>query len=606
MMKATLKRGSRKKSSQAPTTAPTPPVLPAAPPPMPVAAPAPMALPSESVRDEGSRRSLPPPDQPSAAEVALTNKNYRLAKELSELRVRHREECKNVTRLTMENMNLASRCREAISHVAMLKKELALHQKRAKESLALQRAQNQRMASNLSEASRLSRSFSDDSQGLNESARSDTMERVLAMDPPPPPARSQDPPAAAHQREKNSIEEDGEDTGDDTEDDTVVETARRGRSVLDVVESLSERAASPPKVFSTPNRPREGRWTPRIDDAPGSEPPSFFPKSASPSGPSSPFRRNYNEEFPTDIQPQRTPSKSTPSQESRGVITMNSIDAFEASFNTTFPDSFPKDGSSARKKKTSTEIYNPFAPSPARKPDRGTPPSPEPAMERNASTGSSRANDPPLVHSPEVVRTARLADTEPFSQPNQYQTPTKRSSEPAAVSSAEPPRPQKVASSESRARYEKAMQPRPEPVDCNSTHSSSNHSSHSNQSAALAQGSPSSLLQRIQERRKQRESGDAPDPSPRMLAPPSPFHTATTTTTTTSTPSPAPTPSEEPATTARTISARLNAIKRRTKQPISYAEPALNTKLRQGDTFFPKDEATNPAIVVSPEQYKVQ
>ncbi|KAL7563906.1 hypothetical protein ACA910_008038 [Epithemia clementina (nom. ined.)] len=58
-------------------------------------------------------------------EAALTAKNYRLAKELSELRVRHREETKNVNRLTMENMNLASRCRGAISHVAMLKKELA-------------------------------------------------------------------------------------------------------------------------------------------------------------------------------------------------------------------------------------------------------------------------------------------------------------------------------------------------------------------------------------------------------------------------------------------------------------------------------------------------
>ena len=39
-------------------------------------------------------------------EAALTAKNYRLAKELSELRVRHREECKNVTRLTMENVRM--------------------------------------------------------------------------------------------------------------------------------------------------------------------------------------------------------------------------------------------------------------------------------------------------------------------------------------------------------------------------------------------------------------------------------------------------------------------------------------------------------------------
>jgi hypothetical protein len=87
----------------------------------------------------------------------------------SDLRVRHRDETKNVTRLTMENvshikcclcfsletalvlthlkyfpflqMNLASRCREAISHVAMLKKELEMHQRRAADALAMQRQQ---------------------------------------------------------------------------------------------------------------------------------------------------------------------------------------------------------------------------------------------------------------------------------------------------------------------------------------------------------------------------------------------------------------------------------------------------------------------------------
>lgn len=43
--------------------------------------------------------------------------------------MRHREETGVVSRLTMENMNLATRCREAISQVAALKKELAMYQK---------------------------------------------------------------------------------------------------------------------------------------------------------------------------------------------------------------------------------------------------------------------------------------------------------------------------------------------------------------------------------------------------------------------------------------------------------------------------------------------
>lgn len=53
--------------------------------------------------------------------------------------MRHREETRVVSRLTMENMNLASRCREAISQVAALKKELVVYQKRQSEWGTLQR-----------------------------------------------------------------------------------------------------------------------------------------------------------------------------------------------------------------------------------------------------------------------------------------------------------------------------------------------------------------------------------------------------------------------------------------------------------------------------------
>lgn len=74
-----------------------------------------------------------------AANNALNQKNHRLAKELSDLRVRHREETKVVSRLTMENMNLASRCREAISQVATLKKEVVVYQKRQSEWGTLQK-----------------------------------------------------------------------------------------------------------------------------------------------------------------------------------------------------------------------------------------------------------------------------------------------------------------------------------------------------------------------------------------------------------------------------------------------------------------------------------
>ena len=67
-----------------------------------------------SFRNNQKKETTPSPEkqqpknqsQMTADEAALTAKNYRLAKELSELRVRHREESKTVTKLTMENVRL--------------------------------------------------------------------------------------------------------------------------------------------------------------------------------------------------------------------------------------------------------------------------------------------------------------------------------------------------------------------------------------------------------------------------------------------------------------------------------------------------------------------
>lgn len=132
----TRSRSRRKATQNGPGTPGTPNDANVSPPPPSAGAPAPASV---ATNDQPRRK-------PTQEEAALTAKNYRLAKELSELRVRHRDETKAVTRLTMENMNLASRCREALSHVAMLKKELAMHQRRAAEALALQRQQSQRMS----------------------------------------------------------------------------------------------------------------------------------------------------------------------------------------------------------------------------------------------------------------------------------------------------------------------------------------------------------------------------------------------------------------------------------------------------------------------------
>lgn len=665
-------------------------------------------------------------------------------------------------------MNLASRCREAISHVAMLKKELAHHQKRAQEALKFQREQTQRMASNLSaEVSKLSFSQSSgDSQSANSNNNSpernnnhntskSEMERVLAnMDPPPPPPpprgsttppRPQtvvvgDPPATHHDDddEKSSPiirtvsprDEFNSDVGSSDEDETVDESRRQGRSVLDVVESLSDlsspmhslsspdsksehpprvystpdsKSELPPRVYSTPNRNRkEDRWTPQIDEAPGnvgkdSEGLTLFPHSASPTVVGHGKHRNYNEDFPSDIVPHPSSSHSTRAnaadldsayvedddddedaegsfyhatsppptrlQKYNGMITMNSIDAFEASFDTTFPSTFARkdSGSSSKSSRespqsSSTEIYNPFAPSPARSTERAIPATP-PSHHYNDNEGSPN---------PEILRTSNLSGgSQPWINENntQYSTPPKDGRRPETNAYGEPIRPHKTPSEEARARYEKALQPR------NAAGSNSSQASATTTDAVVplqidapeqkpggflqSATSPSRFLSRIHQRRKHNKDHgkDAPpdpedqeysqqySPTEALLSQenvaPSHRHSADQTSW-----RQLPSRSKSNGNSSRSTTphrrdheveekcfegqepppeingrpggmvARLSALKKRrsVKQPVSYAEPALNTKIRQGHSYFPKsstsaDAADSPQPrIVTPEQ----
>lgn len=514
-------------------------------------------------------------------------------------------------------MNLASRCREAISHVAMLKKELAMHQKQAQEAIRFQREQTQRMASNLStEVSRLSASYSSENYSPESTPdRRAEMERVLATTPPPPPP----PPRATVQASDNQkVSEESsnprtvsprEDIGtvsnDSSEDDdTVHSISRKGRSVLDVVESLSESPPPkpesntgptlnnvlPPRMYSTPNRQRKGdRWTPHIDDAPGSieKEKTLFPHTASPKVP------NYNEEFPSDIMQVASSSSHhrsgislgldddddedyTPSptllDRHSGFITMNSIDAFEASFDTAFPSNF----SSSRRLSSEKEIYNPFDASPAR------------------SIPRSRKDTSPESFSPRAH----------FSTPPKERTPNKE---------AEPPRPQKTPSSEARSRYEKAMQPRSQEKSISTTDAVAPEKE---KSGFLKGSSPSNFLKRIQKRRQSKDDGSSIEYS---SSDGSPSNSSTKQENVAPTAQPqsqraAPAAAELPLknSTASSASnskpegrpggmvARLHSLKQRraVKQPVSYAEPSLNTKIRQGHTYFPKE----PLRTVTPEQ----
>ncbi len=533
-------------------------------------------------------------------------------------------------------MNLASRCREAISHVAMLKNELSMHQTRAQEALKFQREQTQRMASNLSaDLSRLSQSFESGSTSSSPDRKTE-MQRVLStISPPPPPpprtpAKVEDPPEEKFV-DQEEFHVDGLVSSD--EEDTVEDTLHR-RSVLDVVESLSDSPPSkPPQVYSTPNRNRkEDRWTPNIDSAPGQKERdpngmTLFPKSASPKVGGSLRQRNYNEEFPSDMLPQpsstahrtnaglagklseddeedcygiSSPTTTGILDRHSGMITLNSIDAFEASFDTTFPSTFAQSRSS-RETRT-TEIYNPFAPSPARSIGRVSP-----------ATPPSQSRDEEI--SPAVVRTANTSSGSPFATPPtyrpdydsddslQYETPPKDRPSPERTPNGEPTRPHKTASAEARARYEKALQPRG--ANSNDSQASATTAnavapfeSDAHKSGGFHIGSPSNLLKRIQERRKQKEQS-MEEKTPEQNRSPRQENTILQVE-----------EKEEHYFDERrdqgtpeslSVLSRFSVMKNRrlVKQPVSYAEPPLNTKIRQGHSYFPKSDEPR---IVTPEQ----
>ena len=89
-----MKRGSRKKQPQAAHQLQQPQL------------PVVMDHDNDYTLSRPKQQQQPPPRRQTNEEVAaLTTKNYKLAKELADLRVRYRDESKNVTRLTMENVS---------------------------------------------------------------------------------------------------------------------------------------------------------------------------------------------------------------------------------------------------------------------------------------------------------------------------------------------------------------------------------------------------------------------------------------------------------------------------------------------------------------------
>lgn len=385
-------------------------------------------------------------------------------------------------------MNLASRCREAISHVSMLKKELTMHQRRAAEALALQRQESQSLRESTEPLKPIAVLSPRNSKLKTDvAAEMERMDRLMAVHAPPPPPPIPPPPR-------------------------------------DVIAPRAKENGSPRgEFFSDYN---EEKKSPSEDMVPVSfNTKPIFPHSASPRVTDRDRESDYNEAFPDDLPPSTRKKKlhssifkdspdeiseieseagsvtSTSAAEARKTI-MSSLDAFEASFATDFPESFsgsPKEG------EQQTVVYNPFAPSPQRNPDQMEPSAAEIAKARNApappqippsnkksseadevvkellpprlstprpttmensnhSTNSSTAPSTPTRAIREVTPpTSDAPETPPvnYGSPEQPTTPKSAISQKGTPDDTEQPRrPEKTISASARARYEKALQPR--------------------------------------------------------------------------------------------------------------------------------------------------
>lgn len=486
-------------------------------------------------------------------------------------------------------MNLASRCREAISHVAMLKKELAMQQKRTAAALASQREQNQRMADSLSnsmELSRLSRASSSEEASV---VKDDNLARLVTATPSPLRATSRGSlsPASSKSTISSRPPSPPEETRDSPPVDTVSSAlVSKGSSldeddtIVDTIPQVSPVSNSPsesdketakgtplskevprPSVYTTPKR--GDKWAPNLQGPSakmrgGDDEGGLFPHSASPQL-FAVKHKSYNEEFPSDISNGKEDgSGAFPSvaSQQRKMNLLNSIDAFEQSFSVDFPDSFtPKEDNQGPgvQKNSKLDIYNPFFSTPER------------------SVGRSRRNADPFGDEDEEEK--KTNEPSDYRSSN-YETPP-RIPRVKVASAGEPPRPEKSGSSAARERYEKALQPRQgAPISDKSSNPSAllgrNQNNRSNNQAAESGETLNVAKDRGTSKTSVVDIVDA-------------FEGCIDSTQDSSDKS----------------SSRLS-LRRNVKQPISYAEPALNTKLRQGDTFFPKTEEEGQRTYVVP------
>jgi hypothetical protein len=544
-------------------------------------------------------------------------------------------------------MNLASRCRETISHVAMLKKELAMQQKRTAQALASQREQTKRMTDSLTN-SFLSFSSPDSVESKNRSSNNNNHHNRVGMDEDenvmmlvsttPSPARvghhqrldnrnvdsndhgsqshsklvvqtSTTTSASARTATPTSPTEESRDSPATTatnsstiemdEDDTVVDSIALPSSTLSEGPeeekndlSRGKKTQKLPIVYSTPKkseRPKSSQFREEGDsefDKTTAEKAGLFPFSASPQvfnkSNSNRDHKSYDEGFPSDTIGQPVSNNNGKYAKFKPKMTLStSIDAFEKSFSTDFPDSFtPKEGNSNGSLQSSgseQKIYDPFI---------GTPTKP-----------MSRADSSVYSTPKENKINGELSKTEYKTPPNNAKNVPLTNTDENDKDEVRPKRPEKTIPSATRARYERALGPKVE----SSSQSQQPIGNKAEKNSSSDGNNPGPLFRRIQKKKRLDENlesisngsttkGRSVESS--SLEEKRQHHNAILDIVDTFEQNGSGIThvvKEQKSLAPSSFQGPIKSLRRRgVKKLISYAEPPLNTKLRRGDTFFPK------------------
>jgi hypothetical protein len=396
----------------------------------------------------------------------------------SDLKVRHRQDAQTTSRLTMESLIMASKYRDALSHVALLKRELAILQTHAM-----------------------------------------VLQTTSSLD-------------SAEIYANNSFP--------------------ANHSNLSSPETITS-----PRFFSTHTQKSSITSSTSTEES--------FPVSASPVR-----HDNHHEDDSSTMalptisshldQQQREQEQQKDEKPVQSLINER-LNVFEASFQQVFPSTF--EFSSPSSAFTSKDAYDPFFASPERP--------------QNTSTIVDVDDDDDDKNDEAYEDTIGILNTSPPpSPPASYQkynpkTPPKNITE----EDTRPPKPEKTPSAEARARFERALRPR--------TSITSNQTRTAATTSTTAKPSP--LLQRIQEKRilKQKQQISSPSNISALITNTNNNNHHLTESSTLEESSIKPLNENSPST---------RHSKRGVQKPISYAEPALNTKLRQGHVYFEKKDDT--------------